>query len=77
VVFYGGLVVGFGGVDFVVEVADELRFAIDHDSHGPSLLASVPSQALVFRVVVASVDLAAISGVLGLRGGAKVRLSIV
>ena len=77
VVFLGRLVVGAGGVELVVEVADELGFAIDHDPHGPSLLAPVPGQAFVFGVEAALVALSAISGVLGLRGGAKVGPPVV
>ena len=76
-VFSCGFIIRLCGVELVVEVADELRFVIYHDSHGPSVLALVPGQALIVRVVVISVDLAAVSGVLGLGGGAKVGPSIV
>ncbi|MHC4541197.1 MAG: hypothetical protein ACYS74_15680 [Planctomycetota bacterium] len=77
VVFFRSHIICLCGVALVVEIADELRFAINHDPHGPSLLAPIPGQALVFGVEAAPADLAAIPGVLGLRGGAKIGLSVV
>ena len=41
-IFASGGVVGFGGVDFIVKIADELRFAIEHYSNGPAFLVLVP-----------------------------------
>lgn len=48
VIFASGGVVGLSGVDFIVEIADELRFSVEHYSDCPSFLVLVPGQAFVF-----------------------------
>jgi len=48
VVFLGGTIVDFGGLDFIFVVAKKGGFAIAGDLGAPSLFIGVPGDALVF-----------------------------
>ena len=48
VVFFGGAVVGPGGVDFVFEGAEVNSFAVDADAGTPALHIVCPIDAFVF-----------------------------
>ena len=48
VVFFGGFVVGFCGLDFVFEIAERNGIAIGGDFSDETLLAGVPIYTLVF-----------------------------
>ncbi len=47
-VFFGGFVVGFCGLDFVFEIAERNGIAIGGDFSDETLLAGVPIYTLVF-----------------------------
>ena len=53
VVFGGGFVVGSGGFEFGVEVAEVVAFVVGGYLSGPFLLCLVPVDAFVFRAFVA------------------------
>ena len=48
VIFFGGLVVGLGGLDFVFEVTERDGIAIGGDFSDEALLAGVPIYTFVF-----------------------------
>lgn len=75
-VFYCGFVVGFCGVDLVIERAEVDSFSVDADSGAPSLHVPGPVDTLVLRAG-GPVEFSSVPDILGVCCGPQVRLAIV
>mgnify|MGYP001124776718 CR=1 FL=1 len=77
VILSGGAVVGFGGLEFVMEGAEKYGLAFDSDLCLPEVMLAVPSDTLVLRAVGSVFVFGAVSDILGVGCRTEVCLAVI